>query len=264
LISLPRGYLSHSQIRLYSECPQKYYFAYIEAIPARINEKVFLGEIFHATVEEYFTRQINGSSPDEAATMAVFLDSFAALAKEKDIEWKTPRRETRSRGVGFVKYFLAHIAPAMKPLMVEKELSAEIPEIGVSLKGVIDLVEADFSITDFKTTTSKWSVSKARHSLQMTIYKYLFDRNFGHVHGDLKYEILFAKKAANIRHQSLKVTPGADDIAQLLVLVRHIAENISQGIFYPQPNPFCPSCDFFDFCRKKNPGLTVAKKHKKK
>ena len=162
--------------------------------------------------------------------------------------------------MAFVKYFLAHIAPAMKPLMVEKELSDEIPEIGVTLKGVIDLVEEDFSITDFKTTTSKWSASKARNSLQMIIYKYLFDRNFGNVHGCLKYEILYAKNAANIRHQSLKVLPGPDDIAQLLVLVNHVAENISSGIFYPQPNPFCAYCDFFTVCREKNPGLTSVKK----
>jgi putative RecB family exonuclease len=263
LILLPRGYLSHSQIRLYSECPQKYYFAYIEAIPTRINEKIFLGEIFHATLEDYFTRQINGSRPDAAATVAAFLDAFAASGKEKDIDWKIPRRETRARGVAFIKYFLTHIAPTIKPLMVEKELSSEIPEIGVTLKGVIDLVEADFSIIDFKTTTSKWSASKARNSLQMIIYKYLFDRNFGNVHGSLKYEILFAKSAANVRHQSLKVTPGPDDIARLLVLVRHVAENIGNGIFYPQPSPFCAYCDFFSVCREKNPGLIVQKSNKK-
>jgi CRISPR/Cas system-associated exonuclease Cas4 (RecB family) len=260
LIPLPRGYLSHSQIRLYGECPQKYYFTYIAAIPTRINEKVFLGEIFHATLEDYFTLQINGSRPDEAATVASFLDAFAASGKDKNIEWKIPRRETRARGVAFVKYFLAHIAPTIKPLMVEKELIFEIPEIGVTLKGVIDLVEADFSITDFKTTTSKWSASKARNSLQMIIYKYLFDSNFGNIHGSLKYEILYAKNAAHIRHQSLKVLPGPDDIAQLLVLIKHVAENISNGIFYPQPNPFCAYCDFFTLCREKNPGLTVPKK----
>jgi len=260
LISLPRGYLSHSQIRLYSECPQKYYFAYIEEIPTPINEKVFLGEIFHAVLEDYFTRQINGSRPDADSTIAAFTDAFAASGKEKTIDWKIPRRETLARGVAFVKYFLTHIAPAIKPLMVEKELIYEIPEIGITLKGVIDLVEEDFSITDFKTTTSKWSASKARKSLQMTIYKYLFDRNFGHVHGALKYEIFFAKNAANIRHQSLKVTPGPDDIAQLLVLVKHVAENISSGVFYPQPNPFCAYCDFISVCREKNPGLPAQKK----
>ncbi|MCX6557336.1 MAG: PD-(D/E)XK nuclease family protein [Candidatus Aminicenantes bacterium] len=257
---LPRGYLSHSQIRLYSECPQKYYFAYIEEIPARVNEKVFLGEIFHAIVEDYFTRVINGSRPTAAATIAAFHESFMVQEKERDIDWQVSRRETRARGSAFVKYFLAHIAPKLKPLMVERELSAEIPEIGVTVKGVIDLVEADFSITDFKTTTSKWSASKARNSLQMVIYKYLFDRNFGHVHGALKYEILHAKNADHIRHQRLVVTPGPEETAQMLRVVRHVAENICAGAFYPQTNHFCSYCDFFAACREKNPGLLVCKR----
>jgi CRISPR/Cas system-associated exonuclease Cas4 (RecB family) len=143
----------------------------------------------------------------------------------------------------------------MKPLMVEKELGAEIPGIGVSLKGVIDLIEEDFAITDFKTTTSRWSASKARHSLQMTIYKYLFERNFGNVHGPLKYEVLSAKNAAHVRHQRLDVLPGPDDIARLLVLVQHVAENIGSGVFYPNPTPFCATCDFKALCREKNPQL---------
>jgi RecB family exonuclease len=259
LISLPRGYLSHSQIRLYSECPQKYYFAYVKELPAGVNEKVFLGEIFHSTLEEYFSRQINSSRPTAAATVAAFRKAFTVEEKEREIDWQVSRRETRARGVAFVRYFLAHIAPRLKPLMVEKELSAEITEIGVTLKGVIDLVEADFSITDFKTTTSKWSASKARNSLQMVIYKYLFDRNFGHVHGTLKYEILYAKNADHVRHQRLEVTPGQEDTAQMLRLIKHVAENIRAGVFYPQANPFCVHCNFFPACREKNPGLLTVK-----
>ncbi len=260
MIGLPRGYLSHSQIRLYGECPQKYYFSYIEEIPTRVNEKVFLGEIFHATLEDHFTRQISGCRPDEKTTLDFFLDAFDGSAQEKEIVWQIPRRETRARGVAFITYFLTHLAPAMKPLMVEKELSADIEEIGVSLKGVIDLLETDFSITDFKTTTSKWSASRGRKSLQMIIYKYLFDRNFGNVHGSLKYEILYAKNASHVRHQSLTVFPGPDDIARMLIVIDHVAENIRQGIFYPQPNPFCSGCDFLIPCRTKNPGLTLGKK----
>ncbi len=52
-MALPRGYISHSQIRTYKECPQKYFFAYVEGIRPPINEKVLLGEIFHAAIERF-------------------------------------------------------------------------------------------------------------------------------------------------------------------------------------------------------------------
>jgi len=247
---LPRGYISHSQIRTYKECPQKYYFAYIEGIQTPINEKVFLGEMFHAAIEKYLTLKINGTPLDEDTTVSVFSTAFDAARKEREIKWQTPPRETKERGQAFLQYFVRHIAPAIKPLMVEKELSIEIPVIGVVLKGVIDLVEEDFSIIDFKTTTSKWSPSKARDSTQMVIYKYLFDRSFGPVQANLKYEVLYAKNAANVRHQTFSIVPAADAVEKLLQLIGHVVENINGDVFYANENPFCRYCEFSGLCRK--------------
>ncbi len=82
----------------------------------------------------------------------------------------------------------------------------EIGDSGILLKGIIDLVEEDFCITDFKTASNKWSDQKARSSLQMLIYKFLFDRTYGSVNSTLKFEILYARNAENIRHQSLRFT----------------------------------------------------------
>jgi hypothetical protein len=163
-----------------------------------------------------------------------------------------------------VSYFLEHLAPAMRPLMVEKELSAEVPGCGVVLKGVIDLVETDFSITDFKTSSSRWSPGRARNSLQMTIYKYLFDQNFGHVHAALKYEILYARKPAAVRHQSLPVCPGPEEIRCMLELAGHVAENIAANVFYPNRGHFCAHCPFAGPCRETQPGPEPAKTARKK
>ena len=258
---LPRGYISHSQIRAYNECPKKYYYSYVEGIQPPINEKLLLGELFHAAIEEYFGRQISGSPLDEKAAAAFFSAAFDAAVTEREIRWQSPPRETRERGLAFMGYFLRHIAPAIRPLMVEKELSVELPGAGVILKGVIDLVEEDYSITDFKTTTSRWSPSKARNSQQMIIYKYLFDRSFGPIQAQLKYEVLYAKNAANIRHQTLAVIPAADAEEKLLEMIGHVVENISQGVFYAKENPFCRYCDFHGMCRPGWPEDSRKKKH---
>jgi len=259
---LPRGYISHSQIRTYKECPKKYYFAYIEGMQPPGNERVFLGEIFHAAVEEYFKRKISGSPPDEEAAAAFFSAAFDAASAEREIRWQSPSRETKARGLAFLQYFMRHIAPATKPLMVEKELSVELPGIGVVLKGVVDLVEEDFSITDFKTTTSKWSPSRARNSAQMVIYKYLFDRSFGPAQASLKFEVLYAKNAGHVRHQTFAVVPAADAVEKLLELIGHVVENINNGVFYANETPFCRYCEFHGLCRGKNLE-TVAKISKK-
>jgi RecB family exonuclease len=248
---LPRGYLSHSQIRAYNDCPRKYYFAYVEGIQPPLNEKVFLGEVFHSAIERFFLRKISGSPLADDAALDVFAAAFDEGAAGREIVWLSPRRQTRERGLAFLGYFLKHIAPGVRPLMVEKELSVELPGGGVVLKGVIDLVEEDFCITDFKTSTSKWSPGKARSSPQMIIYKYLFDHCFGPVRSSLKYEVLYAREAGNIRHQTFPVVPAADAEDNLLAMVRHVAAMIDSGAFPANQSPGCRYCEFRDLCAQR-------------
>jgi putative RecB family exonuclease len=250
---LPRGYISHSQIRAYGECPRKYRFAYIEDIHPPVNEKVFLGEAFHASIEYYFKGRISGAPPAEADVEAFFRAALDDLAPGRKISWQAPKRETLERGLAFLRSFMKNIAPGARPLMVEKELSAELPGSGVLLKGVLDLVEEDFCITDFKTTTGRWSESRVRHSPQMIIYKYLFDRSFGPVPSSMKYEVFYGRKAGSTRHQTLRVVPGDDSVDNLLAMIDQVATNIAAGAFEPKVTPFCRHCEFRSWCREQAP-----------
>jgi hypothetical protein len=138
--------------------------------------------------------------------------------------------------------------------MVEKELSVVLPGSNVLLKGVIDLVEEDYCITDFKTTTSKWSASKARNSWQMIIYKYLFDSSFGPVRSSLKYEVIYGKSAGRIRHQTLRVDPAEDAVVNLLLLIRQLVERIDRQDFPANETQGCRYCEFRGHCEKQGRG----------
>lgn len=251
---LPRGYISHSQIRTYNECPRKYFFSYIENIQPPVNEKVFLGEVFHSVIERYFLQRIGGVLPDNDAMADLYASAFDEAEAGRKVCWQGPRRETHERGLAFVKHFLEHIAPGVRPLMVEKELTAELPGSGIVLKGVIDLVEEDYCITDFKTTTGKWPASKALNPPQMVIYKYLFDRSFGPLSSTLKYEVLYGKHAGNVRHQTLPVVPDAGAIDNLLAMIAHVVDGIEAGAFAANVTGFCRYCDFRGLCRGNGSG----------
>lgn len=253
-MGLPRGYISHSQIRTYNECPRKYYFAYVEDIRPPVNEKVFLGEVFHATIERYFLQAMSGEPPAPEAVAAIFKNGFDGPGSGREIVWQAPRRETRERGLAFLKHFLEAIAPTIRPLMVEKELSAVLPGSGVTLKGVIDLVEEDYCLTDFKTSTSKWSASKARNSSQMIIYKYLFDSSFGPLKSGLKFEVLYAKNARHVRHQTLRVEPADDAMENLLAMIQRVVERIGDREFPANVTAFCRYCEFRGHCGKNGGG----------
>jgi len=248
-MDLPRGYISYNQINLYQTCPKKYYYTYVEERIAPFNEKIFLGVVFHSVLEHYFQERIAGRSPTLEQVRHAFLDKFAFLQEEKETIWQTSSDQIRRRGLAFTDYFVRHLAEDIHPMMVEKELETFIPEIGVTLKGIIDLVEEDFSLTDFKTTTSRWSSQRVERSfLQMVIYKYLFEHVFENATRQLKLKILYSTHSRNVRHQEIGLRSADADLEGMLRVIGFVIEQIGQGIFYKQPSYMCGFCDFRDIC----------------
>jgi hypothetical protein len=249
-MNLPKNYISYNQIRLYQLCPQKYYLTYIKQIRTPINDKVFLGIVFHSVVEKYFLQKIKGIQQNSEHILLYFEDQYKKLKDELDIQWKIPEEDTKKRGLSFVKYFFKELASTIEPLMVEKEMEIEIPEVGVKMRGVIDLVEKDFSITDFKTTTAKWSKARAKNSyLQMFIYKYLFEQCFGDVITKLRFRILYSKSISSIRHQVLCIKSSDVDFTKMIDIVKYVTENISKGVFYKNESYACGFCELINDCK---------------
>jgi hypothetical protein len=181
----------------------------------------------------------------------VFCEKFRILSKEKDIIWDTSPEEIEKRGISFVNYFENTLAPKIAPLMVEKELEVELEEMGVRLKGILDLVEDDFSITDFKTTNSRWSGSRVKRSfLQMGIYKYLFEQSYGAINPKLKLTILYDTRSNNVRHQEVCLKPGDLDLNKMFQIIYYVADNISRGVFYKNESYICDFCEFNHICHQ--------------
>jgi DNA helicase-2/ATP-dependent DNA helicase PcrA len=251
-MNLPRGYISYNQISTYQNCPQKYYFYYIKEIEMPLNEKTFLGIVFHSTLEHYFTQRVKGIETEKDELIGVFEEKFDLMRSEKDIIWGKTPDEPKRRGRAFVSYFLKHLASEINPLMVEKKLEIELTDIRVNLKGIIDLVEQDFSITDFKTTNSKWSKSRLNRSfLQMIIYKYLFEKSFGEVNSKLKLQILYSGNSHKVNHQEIFLKPEDINIDKMFNIIHYVVENIKSEIFYKNESYICGFCDFREICHPK-------------
>ncbi len=253
-MDLPREYISYSQIRLYQTCPKKYYYTYIREIRTPINDKIFLGVVFHATVEHYLNEKINGNKLNQETIDLFFKEEFEKTLKSSHVTWAITPEETQKRGLAFVRHFVRTIACELDPLMVEKELVAELPELGVKLKGIIDLVETDFSITDFKTTTAKWAKSRIQSSyLQMQIYRFLFEQSFGDVVKMLRFRVIYAKDARKIKDQCVSVNANDLDSAKMFDIIKYVVDGIRGEVFYKNESYVCGFCEYKDLCRTENP-----------
>lgn len=252
VVNLPKDYISYNQVRLYQTCPKKYYFSYVEEIETPINDRIFLGMVFHAVVEDFLKKRLEGQTPEpgKEIVLETFKEKFVTMQKECEIGWITSPEETERRGIAFVTHFLRDIASTIDPLMVEKELEVELSEIGVKLRGIIDLVEKDFSITDFKTTTARWTKEKIKTSyLQMVIYKYLFEKSFGDVISQLKFRILYSKDSSHIKNQLVTRNAADFDFKKMFGVIKYVVENISNGVFYKNESFYCGFCEHLDVCQ---------------
>lgn len=251
-MSLPRNYLSYNQIRVYLNCPRQYYYSYIKEIKTPINDKIFLGIIFHSSADFLLKKKIEEVEPDVKKGQEYFTSRFESLQSSMKIDWKDPKEKVLKRGLAFIRLFINNVIPELNPIMTEKELITTIPESGIVLKGVVDLVEDNFSLTDFKTTTSKWSKKRADNSfLQLYIYKYLFERNMeGTSINELKFSIFFSKNDTNIRHQEFSINSRDVNLEKMHKIINYVAEGIGEGLFHKSEGYICNMCSFKDICRK--------------
>ncbi len=251
-MTLPREYISHNQLRLFRDCPQRYAYAYIDRIPTRLSDKLFLGIVFHSLADEILRRRISAPEMTLEESCDLFADRFRDFQKDKDIHWLEPMGKVRDRGRAFVRHFAQQVAPTLRPIMTEKELTTSIPG-GPVLKGVVDLVEDDFSISDFKTTTARWPASRARNPLQMLIYRYLFRQTFGTQAPFMRYLILYGKTDHHVRHQVLDVIAGSEGETWMLEVIGHVCAQIERGHFPRQPGFGCRFCEYAIRCPRQSP-----------
>ncbi len=251
--NLPRNYLSYNQVRIYQSCPLKYYFNYIKEIKSDSNDKLILGSAFHEALEKYLNNQINGKNTSEKELVTIFKTVFNDLVNSNEVNWIETKALTLKKGISFIHFFYNEIAHTLKPLMIEKKLSFIIPELDIELKGVIDIVEEDFSLSDFKTSTAKWSKSRVQYSrLQTIIYKYLFEKNFESSVSSLKFKVFYSKNDKNIKYQDINVKFENDDFEKMIKIISYIAENIKQGNFYKNESYACNYCDHKILCKDYN------------
>jgi RecB family exonuclease len=248
-MNLPKEYISYNQIRQYQTCPKKYHYSYIENLRLPINEKVFLGTVVHSVIEYTLKQKIAGQSPGNDEIIETFHQQFDEIQQEKEICWGTSPAKNRERGLSFINYFIKEMTDQINPLMVEKELEVDIPRLKVKLKGIIDLVEKDFSLTDFKTTTSRWSKDRAKSQfLQMVIYKHLFEKTYQNIGSELKLVVIYSKNKSGVRHQQFAIKSADADMEKMFTIIKYVTENISKGIFYKNQSYACNFCDFKTLC----------------
>jgi putative RecB family exonuclease len=254
---MPIDHLSKSQISLYLDCSLKYKFQYIDELPKPFKSSgLAFGTSIHSALEWLHKQQLQGNPV-----------SIEKLYKIMEADWYSQKVDTRieyKNGETWENLFLKakEILNLYLHEPVKKVVAAEYPfevplintETGemldVPLQGIMDLIEEEDTIGEFKTAAKAMDIQSLINNLQLTIYAYAYQRLFSKEAKTLKIISFIKNKTPKI--EILETTRGQKDYKRLFYLAREVLNGIRSNIFIPRFSYLCSDCEYAAPCREWN------------
>jgi putative RecB family exonuclease len=243
--------ISVSQITLYLTCPLKYQFQYVDRLPRLTkSSNMAFGAAMHAALEWLHKSLKRGRRPALEEIHRVFEADFRAqenisyangddpdqlLLKGKELlslYYHEGELRVRDAEIGFT-------LPLVHPRTGEK--------IPVPLKGVIDLVEEDGTISEFKNAKKAFDLETLPDNLQLTAYHYAYEMLFRDRPKDLKLVQFVRTKQPKIETH----VTGRDqrDVERFFGIAKQVRRAIEAGIFVPNRGCWmCFDCEYEADC----------------
>ena len=245
--------LSVSQVQTYLFCPLKYRFHYIDKIPAPWRPAALaFGSSVHAAVEWFHRERLAGRAPTAEKVADIFAaDWFAQNLEPVVFPAKESKEILAEKGRELVMLY-AEQASGTVPLLTEDRFEIDLvdPETGevldVSLRGVIDLVDADGTLVELKTAARTFDTGSLERHLQLSTYALVRFLATGTV-PPLRIDALLKTKAPRL--ERLPASRTVEDLAWTARLIESVARSIRSGCFFPNPSYRCSECEFFAHCQ---------------
>jgi CRISPR/Cas system-associated exonuclease Cas4 (RecB family) len=250
-----RDYLSFSAIRLYQQCPLRFYFKYVAGLPeATVSASLVFGSAIHRAVEHHFRRLLEGQP---APTTAELLAEYREGWKDHTAPIRLGKDEDDGSLASLAEKMLKTFSQSdvAKPrghiLAVEESLRGALIPGMPDLLGRVDLIveEPDaLLIADWKTSRARYSQDQVEDSTEQLLLYSELARDFAPGKPvRLEFAVITKSKETSIERHTSPVEPRRVD------RVKRVFEKVWRSIeaehFYPAPSTLnCPGCPYRDPC----------------
>lgn len=246
--TLPKNYLSASQISKYLSCPQQYYRDYIldEKPEFTRTAAISVGSAVHKLVENKLSSILEGSELEESKLFATTpLDSFFA---DSDLEDHEPEYWHTYSQILY-KTWYKEVGMSIMPTASEFGFESLVGDVPVL--GYIDYVDNSSGrpeIVDLKVTKRAKSEADAKNSVQLAMYAITQENPC------VRFDSLVKTKTPKIG--VARYTFSKSELGYYTDLIGEVATNISAGNF-PMTAPtqwVCSEkwCAHYTNCRGKD------------
>jgi ATP-dependent nuclease, subunit B len=175
---------SYTRLKVFQECPLRYYKRYVLGIPEPETERELFGKVVHAVIDRMVKGQALDRAIDEAIDETVGLDQ-AARFDRAEIERlvRVARVEGAQYGAGLSK---RHFFLELEPLDPQSPI----------LQGYIDFLDGDLRITDWATS---WSVYHPTEDFKLALKALALAEIHGLERVEVRLVFLRAKKEERVQ-----------------------------------------------------------------
>jgi len=236
-----KPHFSPSQLDSASKCGMRYYYSYIEHLKIPPGFAAVRGTGYHAGAEHNFSQKIGTHRDlpkDDIVEVAVSkvkqeVERGITLSDEEESEGKdnVVGRLVDSTAT-MSAFFCEDVAPDYQPTHVEVRSNIALPG-DYDLLGVVDLIDDQNRVVDYKTGNKKRSQAEADTSIQLTTYG-IVARGVTGKDCSLFLDTVVDYKKGPARHV-LETTRTERDTVVLAARMNALANMIKTGSFHPAP-----------------------------
>ena len=238
--------LSPSQVNTYMTCPAKWYFRYLIGLSEPTTGALALGKAFHGTLARNFRQKLStGRDMETQELREVFAEEWSLAIADAALRDDEDADELAATGQILVAAYLTEAAGPLQPQAIEQTVQGEIA--GVKVRGIVDLLDTDGRVLDFKTASKRPNGISAEHSLQLTTYAMITPGTSGLC----RLDTVTKTKTVQVVQQSYQVSAEDRRFAERLYPMAQ--ESIQDGIYPPhRSSPMCSRryCGYWRECER--------------
>jgi CRISPR/Cas system-associated exonuclease Cas4 (RecB family) len=252
----PPEALSASAIQLYLTCSLKYRFQYVDRLPRlSISENQAFGISIDAALNWLHRARKEDRNPPLAEVLQVFAaDWYAQTAAEGAIVRLDNGADAEAlayKGRELLTQYYHLPAHGVRDIQLRFSLPLVHPATGevldVPIRGVMDLVETDDVIVEFKAPQKAPPLNALPDDIQVTTYAYAYEKLFGRLPKEIRRIALVRTKTPKIETQ----ITGRDqrDLERLFNLGRELVKGVRADVFLPSRGCWlCNDCEYRQDC----------------
>jgi hypothetical protein len=185
-----------------------------------------LGKAFHATLAANFRQKmVSGCDMQPAEVRDVFAGEWKLASVDVELREDEEGSELAATGEALATAYISEAAGSVQPGTVEQAVVGEIA--GVKVRGIVDVIDVNGCVVDFKTASKRPNGITAEHGLQLTTYAMITPG----ASGVCRLDTVTKTKTAQVIQQSYEVGPEERRFAETLYPM--VQDSIRDGLYPP-------------------------------